>query len=259
MLIVSKQRDYYDYLTNVYGVDEKIVYNRELTPTNEYGIIERIKVNGHKKERFGKRTRKTENYESVFTEVYYTSRYTDRFVPRFYVESDDYLYGDRVDYELLVICGKVYPVFLFDDGVLQKDLIVHTYIPNRKLKMSVYNPELHSHLFKRIEDYEFGKEYRELIDIQRRIGMPVFVLKVVGTEKDGGKYISYCPPPLLTQWNVESVYPADQLYQDISYFIANVLNESPDVQPKGKPPQTNEEKIVASGFDLKTSFRGKVK
>jgi len=34
MKIISKYKDYYDYLTHIYGVDEKIIFNRECSLSN---------------------------------------------------------------------------------------------------------------------------------------------------------------------------------------------------------------------------------
>ena len=43
------------------------------------------------------------------------------------------------------------------------------------------------------------------------------------------------------------------MYQEISYFIGNTMNESPDIKPPVEI--SNKDKISKAGFDLKNSFR----
>lgn len=53
--------------------------------------------------------------------------------------------------------------------------------------------------------------------------------------------------------NFVSTYPAEQIYQDISYFMLNQINGSPDIDP---PVVLDDKfKIEYAGFDLKQSFR----
>jgi len=59
--------------------------------------------------------------------------------------------------------------------------------------------------------------------------------------------------PILGDIGLAAVYPAEQLYQDLSYFIVNTMKDSPDM---AKPSSiTDKEKISSHGFDLKMSFR----
>lgn len=238
MKIISKQTDYYDYLTNVYGVDDKIVYKRELSK-DVYEIV------FHPEEK----------------RIHFNPKYRSRFLPTFTLKVDSMYTGFRYVYtnaliKFLVVCGKVYPVFFMGrDG----KPVSHNFFVSGKSKPVVYNPDIHKSLFEKVDDSSrvIHEVSEQVVEIQKAVGLPVFLLDSVGTDKKGQHFINARPAPLLSRLNFENFYPADQIYQDISYFISNILNESPDVQPAGKPPMTDKEKVVAKGFDLKTSFRGK--
>lgn len=241
MKIISKQTDYYDYLTNVYGVDDKIVYEREISK-NVYDIV----------------------WYPEKERIYYNPKYRSRFLPSFSVKTVETAGHFRYRYsnayiKFLVVCGKVYPIFFIGkDG---KPVTMYSSINVDEQKPVVYNSDIHRGLFERVDDISnvIGSVSEPVLEIQKEVGLPVFLLDCVGTDKKGQHFIDARPAPLLSKLNFESLYPADQIYQDICYFISNILNESPDVQPAGKPPMTDKEKIVARGFDLKTSFRGKQK
>lgn len=96
--------------------------------------------------------------------------------------------------------------------------------------------------------YYVGRPSEEVIRISKEIHAPVFCLSEWGNFVEG-------IVPNLGELGIPAIVSAEQMYQDLSYFMGNVINESPDIQPAGKPPQTDREKVVSHGFDLKTSFR----
>ena len=59
--------------------------------------------------------------------------------------------------------------------------------------------------------------------------------------------------PNLSTFGFASVVSAPQMYQNIAYFMANTVNESPDLVVHDN--MSNREKIQQHGFDLKQSFR----
>ncbi|MNL14187.1 hypothetical protein D3C87_1351180 [compost metagenome] len=64
-----------------------------------------------------------------------------------------------------------------------------------------------------------------------------------------------CQVPCLLDLDFGKVLPAEQLWQDIQYYLLNLINESPDMAPPPRPPQTNLEKLQSHGFDKRWSFR----
>ena len=97
----------------------------------------------------------------------------------------------------------------------------------------------------------------ELIKLSRLIKEPVFVISNSSFNLPEGFIRIESEIPTLKDYGIPSIFTPQQLYQDISYFVGNTIKESPDLAP----PSTmdNAEKIVQHGFDLKQSFRHRIK
>ena len=241
MKILSKYHDYYDSMSFVYGEDEKIVYERKICPIPD----EKDDISGP-------------NLVSIidYKDLWSLNRLHDEF-PDLMVDVTDYtstglrLYGyESVTETYLIVCGKCFPVFQYNRRFRHRD--DDGYV--------VFNPEKHLDLF--VRRPFFGND-RLLLDRYNRevpffktlctmVGLPVFVCRL---KRHGMMEIGH--PPLLGKLGLAEVYPADQLYQDISYYLANIIRESPDTMPATK--MTDKEKIVAKGFDIKRSFRHRKK
>jgi hypothetical protein len=50
--------------------------------------------------------------------------------------------------------------------------------------------------------------------------------------------------------------PATEMYQNLAYFMGNLMNVSPDKAPPVEV--SNNQKILKSGFDLVKSFRHRI-
>lgn len=98
--------------------------------------------------------------------------------------------------------------------------------------------------------------YPELVDLCRKFHAPVFFYRVFFTKKDGNTLITVRGrvPILSNVIGLPGAYPPEQIYQDLSYFMANTINGSPDLDCPVK--LTDKERIAQHGFDLVTSFRG---
>lgn len=89
---------------------------------------------------------------------------------------------------------------------------------------------------------------KELVLISRKLNAPVFTYCVgVGYVSVDGEI------PILKDIGFDKIANPEQLYQDISYFMGNIIKESPDMMPTTK--MTDKEKIAQHGFDFKQSFR----
>jgi len=95
---------------------------------------------------------------------------------------------------------------------------------------------------------------------QRVVGAPVFMIDGIhwGYDSQHRKQpiIKVSPEiPITRDYGVPAVCSAEQMWQSVEHVITSVLKKSPDLEPPLKI--SNDEKIIAAGFDIKTSFRGK--
>lgn len=87
-----------------------------------------------------------------------------------------------------------------------------------------------------------------LIDLCKFINIPVFMFNVYRNSIIIDKN---CPN--LGKLGVASYIPAEQMYQDLSYFIGNKMKDSPDMMKE--VVVDDKYKILGHGFDYKSSFR----
>ena len=103
------------------------------------------------------------------------------------------------------------------------------------------------------------------IALCRLVGQPVFWIadqhyanpKLSKWEDRQKHYITIGKdvPRLCEIRNFAKFYPANEIYQDLSYVLGNLMHDPPDANP---PVQVGEAvRWVKKGFDSKTSFRGK--
>lgn len=100
------------------------------------------------------------------------------------------------------------------------------------------------------QDY-IGRYSEELVRISRIIDAPVFcITHTVRWSKD---VFLDDNVPILSSYGIPSLISAQQMYQEIAYFISNKMCENADI----KPPVivSNKDLIVSKGFDLNQSFR----
>lgn len=96
-------------------------------------------------------------------------------------------------------------------------------------------------------DY-IGAPEEGLLLVSRKLNAPVFTYDV------GDGFVSVEGEiPILKDVGIDKLIPPEQMYQELSYFVGNIMNESPDMMPPTK--MTDKEKIVQHGFDFKQSFR----
>lgn len=98
-------------------------------------------------------------------------------------------------------------------------------------------------------NYRGGEEYPQLTELSRFLNAPVYEVR-----SENRSYDLYLNVPVLANTGIKT--SPGKMYTDIYYFIANVLRNSPDSSP---PVEIgNKDRIVAHGFDLVSSFRGKL-
>jgi|LakMenE18May11ns_1017448.scaffolds.fasta_scaffold9790241_2 hypothetical protein len=215
MKIITKFKDYYDfYSTNFGGPDPKVVYERHLL-----NDLSQIYFNDDSKI-------KNDEVDLVL-----------RLANTIY----DY------DFRWLIVCGKKF--LLFRKSEYPKTQIWTAYKNSTEV-------EKHLNLLKgkrsrwevyprKTPEYYMGEFSQKNLDFCIKHKSPVVVI-------EGGRFTT--DTPILGDIiNFVSMYPAEQIYQDISYFMLNQINGSPDIDP---PVVLDDKfKIEYAGFDKKYSFR----
>lgn len=223
MKIISKFKDYYDYVAHTYGGgDPKIIYNRSrLGELHQVGSVSY-----------------TRTLEVEFS-------LASLKIPFRHIHSPLNSYYGEYGFRWLSVCGKPYPLINVDDKVTGSLYQKH----------ELFNFQKHKHLLdprdwgNKIIRLQIGVERRSLVELSKKIGHPVFEILHHGNK---ATYINGdCP--ILGNLGFASVYPAEQLYQDLSYFIVNKMKDSPDLAPRIEI--SDKEKITQHGFDVKQSFR----
>lgn len=89
------------------------------------------------------------------------------------------------------------------------------------------------------------------LQLTRELGQPVYLVLHNGSRG----FIIEPRVPVLATTGIASFIPAEQMYQELAYFMGNTMYNSPDTSP---PVLADDKtKIAAHGFDLKQSFRNR--
>lgn len=247
MRIVSKFRDYYDYVEFLYskeGGDESNRYERDkcfvdqpLTestyPTNNSLIVE-VQNHGFPLPRFNSLT--SYNGSNLLSWKQFPWRF-----------------------RWLSVCGCLYllvkevplghpfehisdPTHSFH--VIPRDHPSWDYIrPGFSWNLPLLNKNRLSY------EEVVNREVKTLVDVSKRIQKPVFVIR----ESGSSRLLIEVETPCLRELGIQKIVKAEQMYQRISMFM-NTLKDNPDSSP---PIQVEEgQRFSQKGFDSKLSFRG---
>lgn len=168
-------------------------------------------------------------------------------------------------YRILSVCGK--PFLIGKTETLYSGIMYSSPVLMDSISMLIrHEPKKDKYDWRK--PFQYGQPYRFLEKMHKQIGSPILIIygevndrslsSQVHRYRLSPLFIGPTPEPIPNLSEIKGlakVYTPEQIYQDISYWVTNVLNTSPDVQPAGAPPQTDKEKIVAHGLDLKQSFR----
>lgn len=220
MILHSKFRDYYDYLIGIYGKDDKIVYDRET-------LNETIFV-----------------HNTQFMRMEAVRKYR-RNLRRIDIEE-----------EFLFVNGKCYPRVseYQDDGTYTKmDFCDFSSLTSQDIQSFYRFRDPKSFIF--IDHH--GMEHPYFIMLSRLVGNPIFIIKRHYVSSSSKKdYVEFLVEPVnLSEIGFQKFIPPHELYVELQYFLVNVLKPVPDSMPEGKPPLTDNERLLAKGFDKKISFR----
>lgn len=231
MKIQSQFKDYYDHVAHIYGGgDPKVLYLR-----NRLGEVEKF-------------------HSDIFVKGLH---FTQSEIPDTRFETLIREFQHKAKW--LAIAGKLY-------------LILTPYTPFATLRApapenwTVLNETRHSQVWEYLHAHPrrryswahnevtinyLGYEIPAVLELSRKVNSPVFTFTV-----DRGNVQVDGNIPILSTLGIPALISAEQIYQDIAYFLGNTMHGSPDTMPAVK--MTDKEKISAAGFDLKQSFRHRI-
>lgn len=242
MYIIGKGKDYYDSVGYQYGIDKSIIYKRTLTE---------LEANGE--------------FEKPIKHLISASPFR-----RIDLDFPNYTNFDMVDeWYLIGFCGKIYVCLKLTWGK-SKPRWVGDYFPEDTFQFLYSNefiPILEEEIRNKVEvrpskwlrdpDYNHVIETAKLLetmdysDLFFKYKTPCFVIKILRDQKP-------ILNPLLKDYEFFKVKDAFTAFQEIQQFISGVIGID-----SNEPIVTDDKyKILAAGFDLKTSFRkdaGKIK
>lgn len=226
MRILSKYHDYYDHIAYQYGADNTIIYNRQpFTSTDEFKKV----VN-----------KALDSIQYKQGSLLSYAEYTE------------------CRFRWLVINGCLYLL-------VKRKKDSHFKLITEELLSSIIADIKKYRVYTNTKNYTLDKfinfvDLKEkMIDAHNIINQPVFVIEYPHTKMmQFGDFIidnniTRYYIPLLSETGLPSIYPAEQIYQDISYFMGNEMKSTPDIKPPVEI--SNDNKIEGHGFDLKQSFR----
>ena len=218
MRIISKQKEYYDYLVGYYGLDKTMVYDRRteniFKPGNEFS-----------------------------TELYFTNykfSICNRFYTVYQFETDFYhTIDDLLELHDVLRERKVEKNFLGSKWMWRDKSIKD----KAKAKWGEENGPSNINKVLRqpvlIQDLHYKGEFKYIETIDNKTFFD-------SNKKETSKW----SVPYLTLFGFARFLPADELYQNIYSFLS-WMKDNPEIPNK----QTNIEKLESHGFDKKISFR----
>lgn len=237
MRIISKFRDYYDSIAHIYGGgDPKIVYVRG-------DIVEPHDIPG------GCRW-----YDDVHFEL--KSELTEGHIFGLHRSSWNIdRTGKWADYtgSYLCVAGRM---FLLLSRLGEQGSVFYKAVPGAEQFVDEYLRDRGRTQTASIRhQFDGTKEFPELVHICQQVKAPVFQFNFGWSQNGVKSFRVGGEVPNLGKLRLAKQYPAQMIYQDLSYFMGNAINGSPDLDP----PVSIDDKcrLLQRGFDLKTSFRGK--
>ncbi len=199
MKIISKYKDYYDYLQGEFGIDDVLTYDRRSD-----NIIRPLQ----------------DPPDDPFARCY-----------------------------SFAICNQGYAVFSYNNKFYHTidELVKLDVILKKAGKRTIFTLGYGYHKNQRKAIWD---TFNPKTDINKKLRKPVLVSSENSPfAKDEGWEI-----PLLREFGFARIIDPKTLFIEISNFMG-WLNDNPEIPNK----QTNKEKIVSHGFDLKKSFRHRKK
>ncbi len=228
MKIISSYKDYYDYLQGIYGVDDKLILNRQEETPKTFMIDDYIVR--------GEPTGKLKGIQQY--EFYSDFQVVSFSIADYKVEGMTYqgrvLFGEELEFlnvkkETLNYTQKLDENYYYIDNI------------NDPIKgRNFYNNK-----FYRVKVLKAPAKYKPGFSPNIKENTPIILYGQGNIEANRKVYKS----PILSSYRINKVFDPHTMWVLLSGWLGERLNTPiPD-------NMSNKEKIQAAGFDLKTSFR----
>lgn len=219
MFIIDKNKDYYDYLSHIYGVDKKVTFDRRGSVVLE------------------------DTSQLLLT--LFDGRDIDGVVKK------KKIFWDR-DYKLYFILetGSVQYLFSVDNVEETKSDDIHFSVRITKVDVDLV------HVFKENKNFFGSPLSLRKVRVEQSYAWKerkyrTIITDFKSTVKPSDKEIKL---PIFSNTKIPAIIPAMDIWQNISTYISSLKTEK-DVDI----PLTDKDKLINHGFDTKTSFRHPVK
>ncbi len=248
MKIISKQIDFYDYLSHVYGTDPLITFKRKeiFDPTLKYPHNKYFNLKEH-----------IDANPFVEFDLYLKESYIKKYGTTKADKNHLNRHLMEVGIYILVLCGVPVPLLY----------VRKTYAKDEEVTRVISIEE-----FKELIDFENGDQWKyerrsrfitelekgfnkKWIPFHQHMDSPYFIVSDLSINRNENNFVLRVKNEIPLLKNIEgftSTFPAEEVFQSISMFISSHLNGN-----KNEPPieLEDKEKIVKAGFDTKISFR----
>jgi len=220
MYIIDKNKDYYDYISSIYGVDKKVTYDRRgsviISNVNIIavsGCSLNSNFNGVEKDYF-----KKEPEYHIILEIGYI-QYLIRLFNFILEKNINFTYYDVIDCSMEILR-------IFKDNK-------HYY----KYPVSIRGVNLKSHW----KNWKIGRVYKYAVNDSFEESFQVNEQEPIDN-------------PILSNTSVTSLVTAEEVWKDLQTYISSLNNDQ-----IVNIPMTDVERAETHGFDKKTSFRNPIK
>lgn len=229
MYIKSSFKDYYDFINSSYGIDKKYTFDRKIVNLKDTLYPFEVKT--------------------------FPSDLGIPFMEKYSFKKSE---NDK-DYEFVwvLVCGKIFSIYKEKYNNTPWSIIEPDSPILEFLGIKTTNKIITSFFEGWRKDLDFYRGfYSEVfLNLNKEAKSPIVIICNTNRYYRKNFGIQYIPgsPELKQIKGFVSLYPPEQIYQDIYYFLSNQVNGSPDINPPVE--LSDKSKILEHGFDLKKSFR----
>ena len=254
MKIISRERDYYDYLSKIYGEDEKVVLKREFDKHGEEWFFNGL-IYSHQIA-----SRENSNFEEIIVNQNISAEYSSgrgSYLSMIMRNRD----RKRISRVFFILVGeKVYARFSVEEDEKKETTMfdlsseegIHDFVEKLLSKDVVYG-FIKKNFENELKIFTGSGEGKDLrLKLMKARNSPIIAISDIKRKDVATCFTVFNYDFLLKDYGINEFISPDDIYTHLVNFISFEMNAG-----LNEPPVevTNTDKIVKAGFDLKKSFR----